>query len=120
MDIEVKARDEIWTSDGYKLGAARTLHYRPEEEVNPEELLYAVYVELVNYELGDDFYVPTDFLQERDEATRRILLDVEMKDVQQRTWSRAPEFVVHRLGRAVRLADVAREAEPELEPSPTA
>lgn len=117
MDIEVKARDEIWTSDGFKLGVARTLHYRPQEEVNPEEQLYAAYLEIVNYELGDDFYVPTDFLQEPDEDEGRIKLEVEMKDVQHRTWSRAPEFAVQKLGRKVRLTDLAKEVQPE--PTPT-
>lgn len=112
MDIEIRARDEIWTSDGYRLGVARDLHYRPEEEVNPEEQLYAAYLEIVNYELGDDFYVPTDFLAERDEENGRVLLDVKMKDVQQRTWSRAPEFVAQKLGRSVHLADLVGAAEP--------
>ena len=105
MEISVRDRDEVWTTDEYKLGAARTLHYRPPDEVNPDEQLYAIYLEVVNYELGDDYYVPTDFMHPRQPDGNRVLLTVSMNEVMQRTWSREPDFVAGERGRKVRLGE---------------
>lgn len=106
MDVDVRGRDEVWTSDDFKLGVARALHFRPPQEVNPEEQLYAVYLEVVNFELGDEFFIPTDFLEPRDEAGGRVEVVFPMKGIMQRTWSRAPEFVAKKLGREVRLSAI--------------
>lgn len=103
METDIRGRDEVWTSDEEKLGVARALHYRPPQDVNPEEQLYAAYLEVVNYELGDDLYIPTDFLEPREEDTNRIYVKFPMKTIMHRTWSRAPEFVAKKLGREVRL-----------------
>lgn len=117
MDVGVRAGDEIWTADDEKLGVAECLHLRPAEEVNPEEQLYAAYLEIRNYELGDDYYVPTDFLGEREGDGNRVLLPVTMKDVMQNTWSRAPRFALEQWGRRVSLPSGA-EADQELEEAP--
>lgn len=111
MEFDIRDRDEVWTSDGIKLGVARALHHRPPQEVNPEEQLYAIYLEVVNYELGDDLFIPTDFLEPRDETSGRVDLDLPFKAVMQRTWSRAPEFVAKRLGRETRLSAVGTGSE---------
>jgi hypothetical protein len=51
--ITINENDEVWTSDDFKLGRARSWHYRPEKEVYPGEQLYAVYLKVENFELGD-------------------------------------------------------------------
>ena len=106
MEISVRGRDEVWTTDDYRLGLARCLHYRAPHEVNPDEQLYAVYLEVVNYEMGDAYYIPTDFLISPEPDTNRVTLNASMKDVMQRTWSREPDFVAMRLGRSERLDEV--------------
>ncbi|HZD11488.1 MAG TPA: hypothetical protein VE553_09110 [Candidatus Binatia bacterium] len=111
MEIAVRDRDEVWTSDGYKLGVARALHFRPPQEVSPEEQLYAAYLKVVNYELGDELFIPTGFLASRDATTNRVALTVPAKFVAHRTWSRAPDFVAKRLGREVRLDELEEEGE---------
>lgn len=112
MEISVRERDEVWSSDGFKLGVARAIHYRPPKEVNPEEQLYATYLEVVSYELGDDLFVPAEFLGEREASNSRLTLKVPLKVVMHRTWWRAPEFVAKALGREVPLESVSDEAEP--------
>jgi hypothetical protein len=97
--ITIELNDEVWTSDEVKLGVARRVFFRPEDQVNPADLLYAVYLKVEDFELGEDFFIPTDFVGARDEAGR-VLLETKMKEVMQRTWSRAPEFVATRLGRS--------------------
>lgn len=112
MEISVRDRDEVWSRDDFKLGVARAIHYRPPEEVNPEEQLYAVYLEVVSYELGDDLFVPTEFLGERDETSGRVTVTVPLKVIMKRTWWRAPEFVAKGQGKAVRLSTLPENEEP--------
>lgn len=107
MEDTIRDRDAVWTDDGFKLGVARALHYRPPHEVNPEEQLYAVYLEVVSYELGDDLFIPTDFLASRDEESQSVSVALPLKAVMQRTWWRAPDFVAKLLGREKRLSKVA-------------
>lgn len=103
MEHKIWEGEDVMTSDDVRLGVARALHYRPPAEVNPDEQLYAVYLEVVNYELGDDLFVPTDFLLARDDTDEPVLLTVPVKFVMHRAWSRAPDFVAKRLGREERL-----------------
>lgn len=112
MEISVRDRDEVWSSDNFKLGVARAIHYRPSEEVNPEEQLYAAYLEVVSYELGDDLFVPAEFLGEREASNSRLTVTVPLKVVMQRTWWRAPEFVAKGQGREVRLESLSEEEKP--------
>lgn len=111
MTITINKMDEVWTSDDYRLGMAHCLYYRPEDQVHPEDQLYAVYLEVINYDLGDDYYVPLDFIERVDGDKPRLQLTVPMKTVMNRTWSRAQEFVAKKLGRRVTLNYPDGEAE---------
>lgn len=99
METMIKRQDRVVTADGYLLGLARNLHHRPEVDVNADDQLYSVYLEVDNFELGDDFFVPLEFILDRDPETRTINLDATMKEALQLTWSRMPEFVALMRGR---------------------
>ncbi|MFW5940691.1 MAG: hypothetical protein ACOCXI_02740 [Chloroflexota bacterium] len=103
MTITIHKMDEVWTADDFKLGVAHCLYYRPEDQVRPGELLYAAYLEVINYELGDDYYVPLDYIERVNGAESRLQLTVPLKTVMDRTWSRVPDFVANQLGRRVIL-----------------
>ncbi len=89
----IKPMDEVWTLDGRKLGVARRWHFRPEDEVSPAELLYAAYLEVKNFDLGDVVYVPDIFLIESDGDGSQVLVDATARQVMQWTWTRTPDFV---------------------------
>lgn len=112
-ELVIHEGDEVWTSDDYQLGVARSLHYRPVHEVNPAEQLYGVYLEVVNFVLGDDLFIPAEFLDAREDASEPVYLTVTLKYVMQRAWSRAPDFVAKRLGREERLRGATGEARSE-------
>jgi hypothetical protein len=103
--MTVKANEEVWTRDGVRLGAARRWHYRPEEQISPAELLFASYLEVENFELGDVFFVPDVYLTGRDESSGRLLLDATMREVERRTWTRMPDFAARLQGREVLLTE---------------
>lgn len=114
MEIMMNRQDRVVTADGYQLGLARNLHHRPEAEVNVEEQLYPTYLKVENFELGDDFFVPLEYIVDRDPETGTISIDATMKQVLKYTWSRMPEFVALMRGRKEPLP--AREEGQEAAP----
>lgn len=94
MTIQLKQSDEIWTQDGHLLGHPHRIYHRT-KDINPILRLYADYVQVVSFEIGEDYYVPTDFIDGRYSDNGRITLAVPMKTVQKNTWNRLPDFVVH-------------------------
>lgn len=114
MEDTIQEKDEVWTSDSVKLGVVHALHHRP-TEARPEDQLYGTYLEVYNFEIGDDYYVPLDFIASRDVKQRRLTLTVPMKEVMHRTWSRAPEFVAKAKSRRVSLITHVRD-ESKMEP----
>ena len=92
MATEFKKRDEVWTADEQKLGLALQLFHRT-DEVNPALQLYASYLEVDDFDYGEIFYVPTDFVAERQPETGRILLSKKRDDATKLTWFRMPDFV---------------------------
>ena len=96
MDHDIKKLDELWTVDGKKLGLAQKLFHR-QDEINPDLLLYAAYLSVENFEYGESFYVPTDFISGREPVTGRLLLSVTLDQIMNHTWFRIPDFVAHKL-----------------------
>lgn len=105
--MNIKANDDVWTTDGTRLGVARRWHFRPEDQIDPEDRLYAAYLEIENFELGDVIYVPDVYLAGRDEATGRVMVTVPMKQVMRLTWTRMPDFVAFGQGSQAPLVDEA-------------
>ena len=66
MELEIKKLDTVWTSDQKKLGLVQNLFHR-EDEVDPDLLLYATYLEVSNYDYGEIYYVPTEYISEQDQ-----------------------------------------------------
>ena len=92
METEIKKRDEVWTVDEQKLGMALQLFHRT-GEINPALQLYASYLEVEDFDYGETFYVPTDFIAERQVETGRILLSKKRDEAMKLTWFRMPDFV---------------------------
>lgn len=112
--MDIKALDEVWTSDGDKLGVAHSWYYRPDGEVHPGDRLYAAYLGVNNFELGDDFYVPDVYIAGREEESGRVLLAVTSRQIANLTWNRKPNFIAHQRGRAARLPAKSAQAAPAL------
>ncbi|MDX1663163.1 MAG: hypothetical protein R3272_05170 [Candidatus Promineifilaceae bacterium] len=93
MVPRLRAFDEVWSADGQKLGVARCLHYRPEEQVDIGTQLYPVYLEVESFELGDDFFIPVHLLEGRDPVGDRVTVALKLKAIMNRTLNRMPDFV---------------------------
>jgi hypothetical protein len=91
MTLNLKAKDEIWSKDGQRLGLANHIYHRT-ENVNPELELYGRYLHVFSTEIGDDYYVPLEFIK-KDEKNGRFTIDLTMEEAMARGWSRLPDFV---------------------------
>jgi hypothetical protein len=103
-ELFVKKLDAIWTSDGKKLGLAQRLFYRT-EGVEPKQLLFEVYLEIENFELGSNYFVPTDFIVEKEDGVGDPVVSKSFQEIQELTWFRMPAFVAAGEGREEALPE---------------
>ena len=102
--MSFKKYDKVVTDDEIVLGELLRIHHRQEgDEVNPELRLYPSYLEVWSIDFGGHSYIPTEYIDEFDEANRTIYLTETMNTVQQETWDRAPSFVAGRKSRREEL-----------------
>jgi hypothetical protein len=102
MEDSINKLEEIWTVEGKKLGLAQYLYHR-QGEINPKLQLYGRYLEVENYDYGDDYYVPMDFISDRDPDSGKVSLTVSFDEVMKRTWFRMPDFIAQGDGRREEL-----------------
>lgn len=101
METTIKKLDPVWTSDDQQLGVAECLYHRL-ADIDPAVGYYAAYLTVENFLLGDDYYIPTDFISGRD-TQGRLRLAVPLQTVLNRTWSRMPDFIAHHQARKTSL-----------------
>jgi len=94
MGIEINLRDEVRTADEQKLGVAQALFHRT-GDVDPELQLYATYLEVGDFDYGETFFVPTDFITDSRADTKQIALSKTRDEAITLTWNRMPDFVAH-------------------------
>lgn len=100
--MDIKRNEEVYSADDVLLGNAIAV-YRRTDEVNPQLKLYAAYLKVFNFEMGDDFFLPTDFIGERS-ADGRLRLTINMNTVKHETMERMPTFVAYEQGIREELA----------------
>ena len=101
-NMHFKKYDKVVTVDDLMLGDLLRIHHR-QEGINPLLKLYASYMEIWSIEFGGHCYVPTDFIDEYDEANGIIYLTETLSTVQDETWDRTPNFVAGRKSRREEL-----------------
>lgn len=94
MTLEIRASVPVYTADDEWVGDAFRL-YKRLKDVNPQLKLYAYYLKVVNLRIGEDFFIPTDFIERYDAQTQRLVLRLTAKKMMQETVSRMPDFVAH-------------------------
>lgn len=102
MEIGIRKLDEVWSSDEKLFGLAQHIFMR-EEGADPDLLLYEGYLEVENYDLGEIFYVPLDFIASRDDKEEKVLVSATFTEALRQTWTRIPHFVARGAGRKEEL-----------------
>ncbi len=102
MEHKISYRDEVWSADDKKLGVAKAIHHRPDEP-DPELKFYEAYLEVEDFSLGMSYYIPTEYITDRDEDTGQVTVERTQKTVLDNTWSRRPKFVAIGAGRREEL-----------------
>lgn len=94
MKQNLKQNTPVLTADEYLLGQAHTLYHR-QEPAEPELRLFATYLMVVNMTIGDEFYVPTTYIDEaRPEAGTAVHLTLTRDDIKDQQLTRTPQFVI--------------------------
>ena len=104
MQEKVHKNDKVQTVDGRYVGTAFSLHHR-QEDIDPELELYAVYLKTWNEQMGDWFFIPTNFIQGVDPKERMVTLSVDFATVKKETWNRLPDFIARAQDLEVELAN---------------
>lgn len=86
---------QVVASDGHPIGVALRFRHRT-EDINPDLKLYATYLEVAGVELGNNSFIPTDFIKDYDPAAGLVTLAVPFDIVEDETWNRAPTFIALR------------------------
>jgi hypothetical protein len=102
-ELPFKKYDKVVTADDVPLGELIRIHHR-QEDINPELQLYASYLEVWSIDFGGHIYIPTDFIDEYDEAVDILYLTETKRTVQRETWDRAPAFIAGRKSQRQELA----------------
>lgn len=88
--------DTIMTADEQVVGKAQRLyHYDGEEFAEVQGFTH--FLKVFNFETGDDFYIPTEFISDRNAASSTIKLSIPFREIQTRTLSRKPRSIAYDL-----------------------
>lgn len=106
MNHELKQDLSVITADDYQLGQTHTLYHR-QGPAYPERNLYSTYLMVVNMTIGDEYYVPTVFIDEtRDDATA-VWLTLSRDEINKMQLTRLPQFVADDEFTEEKLGDAA-------------
>ena len=100
--IAIKKGTPVTTADGQHLGEAVRLYER-QDGANPALKLYAAYLKVRSPELGDQYYVPLEFVAEIDAISGEVNLTLTERQVEAATLSRLPQFVAAGLAQTLEL-----------------
>lgn len=104
MKYSLKENVPVLTSDEYKLGQTHTLYHR-QLPARPEHDQFASYLMVVNMTIGDEYYVPTTYVDESKSDETAVWLTLTRDDIQEKQLTRLPQFVVDNQFHKERLAD---------------
>ena len=83
----------VLTVDEYRLGQLHTLYHR-DEVAEPQHNLFPSYLMVVNLTIGDDYYVPTTYIDNTRRGETAVWLTLTRADIQNKQLTRTPQFIV--------------------------
>jgi hypothetical protein len=92
---ELKKGADVVTADGVFLGKAVRLYHRV-DEIDPELKLYAAYLGISNLKMGNQIFIPVDFIADYDPQNAQVTLTVSKSAAMSETWDREPTFIAGR------------------------
>lgn len=101
----VRKNISVLTSDGFELGQTHKLYHRL-DEAEPELKLFATYLMVVNFDIGDDFYVPTDYVDTAKWDGTAVYLTLSRNEVGQQSLTTLPQFIAAHRFREEKLPEL--------------
>lgn len=103
MKQDLKQNTPVLTADAYRLGQAHTLYHR-QAAAEPEHKLFASYLMVVNMTIGDDYYVPTTYIDETKAGETAVYLTLTRDDIKDQQLTRTPQFIIDNRFKEEKLA----------------
>lgn len=94
----LKKYTEVFTKDGERIGVTMRFVHRPIEDVNEDMRLYRSYLIVQSIVLGGPTFIPTVYIGEYDPVGNRLNLNASIKELEEETWNREPDFAARGLG----------------------
>lgn len=93
-DIYLHASATAYAAGGRRLGRVQALYRRMDQSrVDPAKKVFSDYVEIVNLDIGDDFYIPTNYISHSDEDG--LYFSKSFEEIKSETLNRKPRFIAH-------------------------
>lgn len=87
--VRITKNTPVYTSDHYVLGQTHAYHHRLQKP-HPELGLYPTFLMIVNFTIGDDFYIPTVFIDRDKSTNEEIWLTISKKEIEVKQYTRLP------------------------------
>ena len=107
---QLKKNLPVLTAEGLRLGQTHTLYNRL-SPAEPQLKLFAHYLMVVNFTIGDEFYVPTDYIDEAKSDETAVWLTRTKKEIEAEQLTALPRFIAGNQALEVRL--VAADPDPD-------
>lgn len=111
MTFDIRKTDRIFTADGFELGQASSLYIRP--EADPQHRDYDQYLMVINLEEGDEYYIPTNYVDTQASATGEVRLSLTRSEIESIDLKQRPPFIERGEANEEALADEPSPLEKE-------
>jgi hypothetical protein len=113
MTFDIRKSDTVFTADGAELGAATTLYVRPEASLGRGD--FDQYLMVVSLEEGNEYYIPTNFIDARASETGKVRLSLATAEIEESNLKQRPPFIERGEANEEALADEPSAMEKEKE-----
>lgn len=104
MTHNLKQNLPVLSADEYKLGQTHTLYHR-QETTEPEDEPFNSYLMVVNMAIGDDYYVPTTYIDDTKNEETAVWLTLTHAEIKELQLTRLPQFVANHQFTEEKLAE---------------
>ena len=91
MTFDIRKYDTVFTADNSELGMAMSLYIRP--EADPGHGNFDQYLMVIHLEEGDEYYIPTNFIDAQTSETGHIRLSLTMAEIEESNLKQCPPFI---------------------------
>lgn len=87
--------EPVVTADNKSLGVAQRIYRHADTAADVATEPYEGYLKVVDLRIGDTYFIPLEYLEERTAASAPLRVRLRFGDVEELTLSRTPRFIAY-------------------------